>query len=70
MASTAAILVSMQTFLLIAQPYWFDEAGVKQGYLKSPEIGFITWIASMACVSLTSLGLHRRNRRTAIYPER
>jgi hypothetical protein len=53
--SAIALLLAMLTFQLIFQPYRFDEAGAKLGYLAFPHIGFYAWIASMALIAFAAL---------------
>jgi hypothetical protein len=54
-SSAAALLIAMLTFQLFVRPYYFDEAGAKRGYLESPEIGFVCWLASMALILFSSI---------------
>jgi hypothetical protein len=54
-SSAVALLVAMLTFQLSVQPYYFDEAGAKRGYLESPQIGFVCWIASMVLILVASI---------------
>ena len=49
-ASGLALVFAMQTFQMMVQPYLFDEAGVRQGYLQAPQVGFFAWTASMVLV--------------------
>jgi hypothetical protein len=58
--SAAALLLAMCTFQLTFQQYYFDEGGVRGGYLKSPEIGFFFWLASMALILLLSIRARRK----------
>ena len=54
-SSAVALLLAMLTFQLSLRPYYFDEAGAKRGYLQTPEIGFVCWLASMALILLASI---------------
>lgn len=38
--AVVALVISIETLQLLVQPYLFDEAGVKEGYLVAPHIGF------------------------------
>lgn len=58
-SSAAALLIAMLTFQLSVRPYYFDEAGARQGYLGSPEIGFVCWVASMAVILVWSIRAQR-----------
>jgi hypothetical protein len=60
--SAMALLIAMLTFQLSIRPYYFDEAGARRGYLESPQIGFVCWIASMALILFSSI----RARRSAV----
>jgi hypothetical protein len=51
----AALILAMLTFQLFVRPYYFDEAGARQGYLEAPEVGFFCWVASMTIILLLSL---------------
>jgi hypothetical protein len=51
----AALALALFTFKLSAQPYYFDEAGVKLGYLESLEMGFVCWVASMVVIAASSI---------------
>jgi hypothetical protein len=57
--AAAAILLAMLTFQLLVQPYYFDEAGTKRGYLESPQSGFVCWVASMALILAASMYAQR-----------
>jgi hypothetical protein len=57
--SIVALLLSMQTFQLIVDPFLFDEGGVKLGYLSSVRLGFLSWIASMVWVVAGGLRMRR-----------
>jgi hypothetical protein len=52
--------LAIMTFQLLRQPYYFDEAGARRGYLKYPEIGFLCWLAGMALILFS--GVRARNR--------
>ena len=58
--STAALLLAMCTFQLVFQQYYFDEGGVRGGYLKYPEIGFYLWLASMTLILFLSIRARRK----------
>jgi hypothetical protein len=52
--SAAALVFAAQTLQLIVQPYRFDEAGAKLGYLATLRLGFVCWILSMAVILVAS----------------
>ena len=56
----AALVLAMLTFQLSVQAYYFDEAGAKRGYLESPEIGFVSWVASMVVIAASSIRARRK----------
>lgn len=58
-SSAVAVVIAMLTFQLSVKPYYFDEAGAKRGYLESPQIGFICWVASMVLILVSSIRARR-----------
>jgi hypothetical protein len=49
-----ALILSVETLQLIAQPYLWDEGATREGYLAAPNIGFLCWIASMVLMAAAS----------------
>lgn len=60
--SGVALMLSLFTFGLLSHPYYFDEDGVRQGYLASPQAGFYCWVAGMAIILLAGIRGALRNR--------
>jgi hypothetical protein len=60
--SGMALILSLFTFQLLSHPYYFDEDGVRQGYLASPQAGFYCWVAGMAIILLAGIRGALRNR--------
>jgi hypothetical protein len=52
--STIALILSLETLQLFVQPYWFDEAASREGYLAAPHIGFFCWVGSMFVILFAS----------------
>jgi hypothetical protein len=63
-AELVALVRAMLTFQLSVWPYYFDEAGAKRGYLKSQEIGFICWVASMVVIAASSIWAWRKTNES------
>lgn len=62
MCALAALAFAIFTFELSVRPYYFDEAGVKLGYLESLEMGFVCWLASMVVIAASRIWLGEKPR--------
>jgi hypothetical protein len=54
LSACLALALSVETLQLMVQPYLWDEAATRQGYLAAPHIGFVCWIGSMMLMALAS----------------
>jgi hypothetical protein len=58
--SAIALFLSLETVQLFVQPYRFDEAASREGYLAAPHIGFFCWAGSMFVILFASNRALRR----------
>lgn len=61
-----ALVLSIETLQIAAQPYPYDEGGSTKGYLFAPHIGLFCSIGAMAVIWFSSIVMLSRNRAIAI----